>query len=127
MNRLTAIIISFYISIILYSNAFFTDDLIIATSNTGLFWNRLAIFAAFLALSYFTTEKFILTDGGGGMKRYMRLALRCAAVAGLTISVLYHIVPVDAVYTLPASLDNLFASDSAFTWWLLIPLAVLFI
>jgi hypothetical protein len=49
------------------------------------------------------------------------------AFAGLFISILYHVIPLEPIYNLPASVDKFFASDTSFTIWLIAPLLALFI
>jgi len=61
------------------------------------------------------------------MMKVVRTILLFAAFLGLVLTVFYHIIPLEPIYNLPTQVDQLFASDTAFTIWLLVPLVVLFI
>jgi surface polysaccharide O-acyltransferase-like enzyme len=127
MNRLAALIISIYISALIYANAFFIKTLTITESAPELFWNYLAIFMIILVPVFFLVKSLVdLPHPRNGM-RHVRTALLIIALIGLSLAVLYHVIPLESVYDLPASVDKLFASDAAFTVWLILPLLVLFL
>jgi hypothetical protein len=57
----------------------------------------------------------------------LRGILFSIALLGLTISLFYHVIPIEPLYNLPDQLDKFFASKSFFTLWLIIPILVLLI
>ena len=57
----------------------------------------------------------------------LRFVLLFVALLGLVFTILYHIIPLEPIYNLPAQVDQVFASEMAFTIWLIAPLVVLFL
>jgi hypothetical protein len=92
-----------------------------ASGASALFWNHLAIFVIFFLLAFFVLGRHITSFAGHG-----KLFLGIIALLGLILVVLYRIVPIAPVYALPAVLKPYFATDTAYTAWLLAPLVVLF-
>ncbi len=127
LNNLGAIIISVYIAVVIYTNAFFIKTLTVADSSSQLFWNKLGIFLIILVPVFFLMKKIVSPPYTRGGLQYVRTALLLVVLVGLSISVLYHVVPLQSVYNLPSSVDRFFASGTAFTIWLIIPLLALFI
>ena len=125
MQRIASIIISIYIAIIIYTEAFFIKTLTITQSAPELFWNHLGIFMIILVPVFFLVKNVISLPHPRSHVRFLRSALLSLALLGLVLSLLYHVVPVEPVYDLPAFLDKIFSSDLAYTLWLVAPLLVL--
>ncbi|MFH1472949.1 MAG: hypothetical protein ABIF06_00855 [bacterium] len=127
MQKISSLIISIYIATLLYANVFFIKQLTIVESSGQLFWNHIAIFLILVALTFFLINKYISTPYSRGAMRPIRTVLLLLALIGFIVAILYHIIPLEPIYNLPDIIDKFFISDTAFTIWLLIPLAVLFI
>ena len=127
MQRLASIIVSTYIAIVLYSNLFFIERLVVLDTGTGIFWNNLAILLALVVAVQFIIGRIISLSFVRGAMGPLRILLFSIAFLGLIISIFYHVIPIDAVYTLPTQMDTFFASDLTFSIWLLVPILVLLI
>lgn len=127
MQRLASIIVSTYIAIVLYSNLFFIERLVVLDTGTGIFWNNLAILLALVVAVQFIIGRIISLSFVRGAMGPLRILLFSIAFLGLIISIFYHVIPIDAVYTLPTQMDAFFASDLMFSIWLLVPILVLLI
>lgn len=126
-SRIAALIISIYIAGFIYTNAFFIESLtILGGSPVKEFANSLAIFLVILIPVFIVVERMVLSDLGGGGKRFIKAGLLSIALLGLILVTLYHVVPLGDVYDFSNTLDKIFASDTALTAWLIIPLLILF-
>ncbi len=124
-NKLVAGLISLYLAILLYTQAFFVKTLTILKGSDQLFWNHIMILVIFFLPIFYVVNKHISVDSDGGLKRYLKLVLLIIAIVGLVISVLYHIVPIAPIYHFPSILNQFFAPEQIFTVWLIAPLAIL--
>ncbi len=123
---ITAIIVSIYISAFLYMNAFFVQKLVFVGNEANkLFWNHLGIFLLFFVPVFYFLKNIISGDYGRRGK-LIGSGLLAIATAGLVLAIFYQIIPLIPVYNFSAGIDKLFATDTMFTIWLIIPLLVLF-
>lgn len=125
MNKLVALVISTYIAFVIYGNAFFIKQLTVVKDSNQLFWNHLAIFIILMVPIYLAVSQFVSREFRGG-KAFKTLLLSLAFL-GLVISMFYHVIPLEPIYDLPPVVDKVFASESLFTVWLLVPIIILFI
>jgi hypothetical protein len=127
MNKLVATIISLYVAMSLYvalpivQQFEYTKD-----GPIGVFLSDLAVFLVLFILLEIILSKHIATTSMPGFMGSLQALALVIAIIGLMLSVLYHIIPVVNVYTLPKVLDRLFTSDLAFDIWLGAPLVLLF-
>ncbi|GEM_PF-5726955 len=124
-NRLIAGILSLYLASFFYTQVPFVKVLTLVKGSDQLFWNHIAIFAIFFVPILFILTKYIDSYSRGGVLGYIKTILLLVAFIGIIISILYNIIPVAPVYTLPAVLDKFFLPDLSFTLWLLVPIAVM--
>ncbi|MEK7186924.1 MAG: hypothetical protein AAB690_01215 [Patescibacteria group bacterium] len=127
MQKLSSLIIAIYITALLYANLFFIKQLTLVKGADQLFWNHLAIFAIILVPVFFLINKYISAPVSRGAMKPLRFVLLFVALLGLVFTILYHIIPLEPIYNLPAQVDQVFASEMAFTIWLIAPLVVLFL
>ena len=127
VQKISSLIVSIYITALLYANLFFIKQLTLVKGADELFWNHLAIFIIILIPVFFLINKYISAPVSRGAMKPLRAVLLLIALVGLILTVLYHIIPLEPIYNLPAQVDQLFASETAFTVWLIAPLLVLFI
>jgi hypothetical protein len=123
MNKIVAGIISFYISAFLYLNLPFTSSLTIAnkSSASALFLNHLVIFLVIFCIALFVVSKHVSAYGNN-----LKLAIGSIILAGLFVTLFYHIIKIAPIYHIPNFLDPYFASTNVFAAWLVIPLIFLF-
>ena len=124
-NRLIAGILSLYLASFFYTQVPFVKVLTLVKGSDQLFWNHIAIFVIFFIPILFILTKYIDSYSRGGILGYIKTVLLFIAFIGIIISILYNIIPVAPVYTLPAVLDKFFLPDISFTLWLLVPIAVM--
>ncbi len=74
-------------------------------------------FIAFSGLSY-----FMAAHAGGLLGEVIMSVL----IAGSILAISIHVLPVEHVYVFTTATKSLFASNQAFFWWLVAPLAGLF-
>jgi hypothetical protein len=125
-------ILFIYIAIALYANVFFIKQLI-RLSGPQLFLNQLDIFLILLVAVFLFVQKYVLAPYSRGALKTLRPVILTISLVGLTISILYHIIPLAPLHSLlssinlPFGIDQIFASDIAFTIWLIVSLIALFI
>lgn len=127
MRFLSPLLLSLYLTAFIYKNAFFVEKLMVIDKGNQLFFNELGIFVIFFVPIFFVMKKVVLahhTRGGYGIFKSILLII---ASLGLIISFLYHVVPATGIYHFPSMMNLIFASDQAFTAWLIAPLIALFI
>ncbi len=124
-NKLVSIVIALYISILLYTQAFFVKTLTVLKGSDQLFWNHIMILFIFFIPIFFVVNKHVSADYSGGLKRGLKLILLVVSILGLVGSILYHIVPVASVYHFPNIVDQFFVPAQFFTIWLFIPVVAL--
>jgi len=127
MQRLASIIISIYVAIVLYSNLFFIEKLVVLDTGTGLFWNNLAILLVLVVAIQFIIGRIVSLSYVRGAMSPLRILLFSVAFLGLIVSIFYHVVPLEAVYAPPSQMDPFFASDLTWSIWLIAPLLILLI
>jgi len=128
VQKISSLIISIYITALLYANVFFLKELAIFQETGQLFWNNLAIFLIILIPVYLLINRYISTPySRRGAMRGFRTLFVAFALVGLVLTIFYHIIPLESIYNLPPQIDQFFASETAFTIWLIVPLIALFI
>ncbi len=125
-NQLVSLILAIYVAAFLYVNIFFASNFVfVEKSSSMLFWNKLGIFLLFLI-----PVNLLINKSLGGYEsrgnRFVKIGLLAIALLGLTLAIFYHVVPITSVHNFSSGIDKLFASSTAYTLWLLIPLIVLF-
>ncbi len=126
-NTLVSIILSLYLSVLLYSNSFFVNSLIFVSKDPAkLFWNHLAIFALFFVPIYLILSKIISVEGDRGPLKLLKIGILALVSTGLLIAIFYHVLSIAPIYNFSSAIDNLFASSRAFTIWLILPLITMF-
>lgn len=127
MNKAVGILLSMYVALVIYTNAFFIQQLTVVKDSEQLFWNHLAIFAILVVLVSLAIKGLVSADFSRGSMKLLKMILLAVAIFGLLISIFYHVIPIESVYDLPAIMDKYFSSEKAFTIWLILPVIALFI
>ena len=128
-SKAVAIILSFYISILLYDNfTFLKNVLIFRNTAAQLSLSRLIIFAIIFILIFLTLKYFIHNEFSSRRSwTLLKAALLSLSAIDLALVVCYYVVPVQRLYDFSPSIDSLFGNQATIFWWLIAPLIVLFI
>ena len=126
-NKLVAGLISLYLAMFLYTQAFFVKTLTILKGSDQLFWNHIMILVIFFVPIFFAVNKHTTDSSAEGFKKYLKVFLLVVSIIGLIISILYHIVPINPIYHFPSMMDQFFAPDQIFTIWLIVPVVILLV
>lgn len=119
-DRLTPLIAGIYSAILLYSNfpfaSYFNGNVYISV---GFF-----ILLTFLGMIAFSGLASFMSSDGVGFLKVVALAV---LTAGLLMAVAIHTLPIPTIYTFSAPTLALFTSSHAFFWWLVAPVAGVFL
>lgn len=118
-DRIMPLAASLYAAIPLY--LFFPYTGVI---DTALLDIALYLGLALVALIAFSGLSSFIAEGSLG---FVKLIVLSAAVAGMLIVVSIHVLPVEDIYMFSAPTRALFASAEAFFFWLLAPLAAIYV
>ncbi len=117
-DRTAPLIAALYASLVLYEAFPFPAMIPGPYLQIGLYLLFTAIlFIAFSGLSYFMAAR----SGG-----FVVEVIMAALVAGFVLAISIHVLPVQQIYLFTDATKSLFASNQAFFWWLVAPLAGLF-
>jgi len=118
-NRVVPLATSLYAAIPLYLVFPFTSYI-----TTPFLHIALYLVLAFLAFVAFSGLSSFVASASFGL---VQLVVLSAAIAGMLIAVSIHILPVEDIYTFSIATKALFDSPEAFFFWLLAPLAAIYI
>ena len=118
-DRIVSLLAGMYAAIPLYLAFPYSDILSTPLLHVALYLALAGIgMVAFSGLSAYIA---------GGSLGFIKMAALSAVTAGMLIAISIHVLPVEQVYTFSAPTKALFASNQAFFFWLLAPLAAIFL
>lgn len=126
-SKLISLLFSLYVGGFLFDNFSYLDGLMKKGSNIiELFLLRIAVF---LVIVFALNFLFARVLGGYGVreKKLWQVLLLSFLSSGLLFSYVFHLFPVKGLFSFSPIIQNLFASDNAFFWWLTLPLVALFL
>ncbi|MES2135188.1 MAG: hypothetical protein V4449_03050 [Patescibacteria group bacterium] len=118
-NRLMPLIAALYAAVPLYLFFPFQTPLL----QDPYIAIALYLLFVFLALVAFSGLSFFMASAPRSL---LRVGATSILVAGALLAIGIHVLPLEQIYTLTAPTKALFASNQAFFWWLVAPLAGLF-
>lgn len=118
-GRIISLSASLYAAIPLYMVFPYTEFI-----TTPLLHIVLYLGLAFLALIAFSGLSGFIAEGSLGL---VKMVILSAAVAGMLIAISIHVLPVESLYTFSAPTRALFESGEAYFFWLLAPLAAIYV
>jgi len=122
--KLISFMMSVYVGGFLFENFSFLKEMVKTGSLAERFFsNAFVFFLLVLALNVLFSK--IITSGADD-KKWWHALLISFSVSGLLFSYIFHIFPGRSIFTFSPLIQNLFASNSAFFWWLILPLIALF-
>lgn len=122
--KLVSFMLSVYVGGFLFDNFSYIDELIKNGSIAEKFFSKVFIFFLLvLALNILFSK--IITSGADN-KKWWHALLISFSTSGLLFSYIFHIFPGKNIFTFSPLIQNLFASNDAFFWWLILPILALF-
>ncbi len=88
-------------------------------------WASVILFALFVWFSLWVQHRTVGIASGSGRPFY--IVFGSSLLALLFISVTYHVVPIDGIYSFGSTFDSLFESTTSFFWILVLALLALFV
>lgn len=127
-SRSIAAIISLYIGMLLFlSFPYLEEATLLKASEAQVMLSQAAVFLFGAALVHAIVSRSVLAEYPmQPLLKYLQVALLSLSGTALLFAFAYHTLPLGALYNFDASIDNLFSSQYFF-WWLVLPLAALFI
>ncbi len=118
-NRLMPLVAAIYAAIPLY--LFFPFQTTLLQDH----YIAIALFLIFVFLAFigFSGLSFFMASAP---RSFLRVGAVSIFVAGMLLAVGIHVLPLEQIFTFNAATKALFASNQAFFWWLIAPLAGLF-
>lgn len=126
-SRMVAFLISLYITGFIFENFSYLDKFFKTESLSVIFFYRVASFLVLLFLINFLMSKVMRLNAEGGREKWWQVLLISFLSTGLLFSYLFHLFPAKDLFTFSPIVQNIFASDKIFFWWLTLPLVALFI
>lgn len=126
-SKLLALLFSFYVSGFLFENFYYLDKVVRGGTMTETFLFRIFIFVLIAVILTILFSKILAVSYENGSKNWAKSFLLSFVSTGLLFSYFFHIFPGREIFTFSPLVQNLFASNSAFFWWLVLPLVALFI
>ena len=118
-DRLAPLIASLYAALALYAAFPYMDVL----GDNPYFKIGLYALFAFFGFVIFSGLSYFMAAHSGG---FISEAVMSVLIAGFILAISMHVLPVENIYTFSAATRAFFASNTAFFWWLVAPLAGLF-
>jgi hypothetical protein len=125
-TKLVAILFSLYISALVLGNFSYLDFLTRNRPLFQVFLIRAAAFGILIIILTFLFNKFLSRDYVSGTREWWKVFILSFLEVGLLMSFVFQLLPAKELFTFSPIVKNLFASSSAFFWWLTLPLISLF-
>lgn len=126
-SKLLAFLFSLYVSGFLFENFYYLDRLVKGKTMMEEFLFRGFIFLTIVVVLTILFSRVFTSSFDSGPKNWFKSLLLSFMTTGLLFSYLFHIFPGGEIFTFSPLIQYLFASASAFFWWLTLPLLTLFI
>jgi ABC-type glycerol-3-phosphate transport system permease component len=125
-SKLLALLFSLYVSGFLFENFYYIGQLVKGRTIIEEFLFRSFIFATIAVILTILFSK-VLGGPDSGPRNWWKSLLLSFVSAGLLFSYLFHLFPAREIFTFSPLIQNFFASESAFFWWLTLPLIAIFL
>lgn len=126
-SKLVSLLFSLYVSGFLFENFYYLNKLAGGRGVFEEFLIKAAVFVVLAAILTFLFSKSLSGDYSSTRKNWWKSLLLSFACAGLLLSYIFHFFPAREIFTFSPLIQNLFASNAAFFWWLIIPFIALFL
>ncbi len=125
-TRLIAFLFSLYVSGLFIGNSSYADA-IKGRTLLETFLMRGAIFAVLIILLMVLFNRLLTRDGISGARSWWQVFLLSFLEVGLLMSFIFQFLPAKELFVFSPVVENVFASSSAFFWWLILPIIALFV
>lgn len=125
-SKLLAFLFSLYVSGFLFENFIYLEQFQTKTF-LEIFLIKIIAFTLLAVILTFMFSKFFSSSLSSGPKTWWKALFLSFSSAGLFFSYLFHLLPAKSIFTFSPIIQTLFASDTVFFWWLVLPLMVIFI
>jgi len=125
--KLLALLFSLYVSGFLFEKFYYLDQLVKGRTLIEEFLFRGFIFATMVVILTILFARVLEAGYESGHRNWWKSLMLSFMSAGLLFSYLFHLFPGREIFPFSPLIHNLFASDSAFFWWLPLPLIALFL
>ncbi len=122
---LVAVLVSTYISAFIFENFRFLDFLVKDRGSIEVFLIRAASFFAILVLVSFAAGRLVRRDFEA--KAWWQAFLLSFMEVGFLFSLMFQFLPAREIFTFSPVVENIFAGENAFFWWLVGPLVALWL
>ena len=126
-SNLLSLLFSLYIAGFIFENFYYLDKLLTGQNAMELFLFRAFIFAVLTGILFILFSQVLVSGYDSGARNWWKSLLLSFMATGLLFSFLFHLFPGKEIFTFSPMVQSLFASDSAFFWWLSLPLIALFL
>ncbi|MBI4691889.1 MAG: hypothetical protein HY773_00360 [Candidatus Terrybacteria bacterium] len=126
-SNLLSLLFSLYIAGFIFENFYYLDNLVKGQNMMEVFLFRAFIFAVLAGVLFILFSQVLVSGYDSGVKNWWKSLLLSFMATGLLFSFLFHLFPAKEIFTFSPMVQSLFASDSAFFWWLSLPLVALFL
>jgi hypothetical protein len=117
-SKLLALLFSLYVSGFIFENVYYlkTNDVFL----------RILAFLFILVIVTILFSKVLAHTYEYGSLNWFKSLILSFMSTGLLFSYFFHILPGREIFTFSPLVQNIFASNGAFFWWLTLPLVALF-
>lgn len=126
-SKLVSLIFSLYVSGFLFEHFDYFDKLTGKETVSQTFFLRISIFLAMVIILNILFIKVLRFHSESGEKKWWQVLMLSFLASGLLFSSLFQMFPFKEIFTFSPIVQNLFASDRVFFWWLILPLVALFL
>jgi hypothetical protein len=126
-SKLLAFLFSLYVSAFVFENFYYLDKLVKGKTLTEDLLFKGFIFLAIVVALTILFSKVLTSTYDSGSRNWFKSLLLSFMSVGLLFSYLFHIFPGREIFTFSPLVQNIFASNGAFFWWLTLPLVALFL
>lgn len=126
-TRMVAFLFSLYISGFLFENFSYLERLISSQTLMETFLFRVFFFFLIVLVIGALISQFINIPPEASEKNWWHILLISFSSTGLLFSYLFALFPAREVITFSPIVQTIFASNTAFFWWLTVPLVSLFL
>jgi len=126
-SNLLSLLFSLYIAGFIFENFYYLDRLVSGQNIMELFLFRAFIFAVLAGILFILFSQVLVSGYDSGARNWWKSLLLSFMATGLLFSFLFHLFPGKEIFTFSPMVQGLFASESAFFWWLTLPLVALFL
>ena len=126
-TKLIATLVSVYIAGLLFENFSYLNSFVKGRPLLEVFLFRGFIFIVLILLLAVLFNRLLSRDNTPGTRRWWQIFLLSFLEVGLFMSFIFQLLPAKELFDFSPIVQNIFASDRAFFWWLTLPLVALFL